>query len=136
MVKPHKPTTTKNENEKADEATDAPANEPATTTTTAAEAQTPDASKMEPLPDVAVISDADLHSMLKMLRSEVRRREHEREASRPKVGSTVRILRGPAKYIGKIGNAVVVRKSRCFVAVPDINSPAYVLISDVELVER
>lgn len=136
MVKPNKPTTTKNENEneKTAEANE-PASEPAATTD-AAEAQKSDASKVEPLPNVALISDADLHSMLKMLRSEVRRREQEREASRPKVGSQVRILRGPAKYVSKIGTAVVVRKSRCFVAVPDINSPAYVLISDVELVER
>lgn len=133
MVKPpQKPITTKSEkNDEPAIATtiEAPA-------TTAADAPTADAPKPEPLPDVASISDADLQAMLKVLRTEVRRREHEREASRPKAGSMVRILRGRPKYVGKIGTAVVVRKSRCFVAVPEIDAPAYLLISDVELVER
>jgi hypothetical protein len=86
--------------------------------------------------DAAALSDGDLNATLKVLRAEVRRRENERESLRPKVGSKVRILRGKAKFAGKIGTAVVVRKSRCFVAVPDIDSPAYLLITDVELVER
>jgi hypothetical protein len=133
MVRPQKPTTTKNE--KVDEATNAPTNEP-TSTTTDDETPKAEAPKVEPLPNVAAISDDDLQAMLKVLRTEVRRREKEREASRPKVGSKVRILRGRPKYVGKVGTAVVVRKSRCFVAVPEISSPAYVLISDVELVER
>ncbi len=134
MVKPQKPTTTKNE--KADEATiNARANEP-TSMTTDAEAPKAEAHHVPALPEVSMISDDDLNAMLKVLRSEVRRRENEREASRPRLGSTVRILRGRPKYVGMIGTAVVVRKSRCFVSVPDINSPAYVLISDVELVER
>ncbi|MBX3214336.1 MAG: hypothetical protein KF850_20040 [Labilithrix sp.] len=134
MVKPpQKPTTMKNE--RAEEPTIAATNEP-TSTTIAAESPKADAPKAEPLPNVASISDADLQAMLKVLRTEVRRRENEREASRPKVGSKVRILRGRPKYVGKVGTAVVVRKSRCFVAVPEVDAPAYLLISDVELVER
>lgn len=81
-------------------------------------------------------NDAELNATLKVLRAEVRRRESEREALRPQEGSKVRILRGRPKYVGKVGTAVIVRKSRCFVSVPDVKSPAYVLISDLELVER
>jgi hypothetical protein len=88
------------------------------------------------VPDVTAFSDADLNAVLKALRSELRRRETAREALRPKAGSQVRILRGPAKYAGKVGTAVIVRKSRCFVAVPEIPQPAYVLITDVELVQQ
>lgn len=134
MVKPpQKPMTIKNE--KAEEPTSATTNE-SSTTPTVAEAPKAEAPKPEPLPNVATISDADLQAMLKVLRTEVRRRENEREASRPKVGSKVRILRGRPKYVGKVGTAVVVRKSRCFVAVPEVDAPAYLLITDVELVER
>jgi hypothetical protein len=74
--------------------------------------------------------------MLKVLRTEARRREKEREALRPQVGSKVRIIRGRPKYVGKVGTAIIVRKSRCFVTVPEVKAPAYVLIADVELVER
>lgn len=110
--------------------------EPAPTTT--AEVTAPQTAPEPPksaVSDATVLSDGDLNATLKVLRAEVRRREHERESLRPKVGSKVRILRGRPKYAGKIGTAVVVRKSRCFVAVPDIDSPAYLLIADVELVE-
>lgn len=134
MVKPQKPTTPKSE-KATDEPTITTTTEEAQTTT-AAEAPKAEAPHVPALPDVSMISDDDLNAMLKVLRSEVRRREAEREASRPKVGSMVRILRGRPKYLGKVGTAVVVRKSRCFVAVPEIEAPAYVLISDVELVER
>jgi len=124
MVKPPQKTKT----EKSDES--------AIATATAAEPSKVEAPHVPALPDVSMISDDDLNAMLKVLRSEFRRRDQEREASRPKVGSKVRILRGRPKYLGKVGTAVVVRKSRCFVAVPEIEAPAYVLISDVELVER
>jgi hypothetical protein len=83
--------------------------------------------------DANGLSDRDLNSALVLLRGEARRRLEEKQSSRPSVGSRVRILRGPPKYIGKVGTAVIVRKSRCFVTVPEINSPAYVLIADVEL---
>lgn len=138
MVKPQKPTTTtKTETEMADEVTSyTPLHEPTIAPTTAAEAPKAEAPHVPTLPDVSMISDDDLNAMLKVLRSEVRRRESEREASRPKVGSKVRILRSRPKYAGKVGTAVVVRKSRCFVAVPEIDSPAYLLISDVEVIER
>ena len=85
---------------------------------------------------VRTLSDTDLNSALKLLRLEVRRRESEREESRPRTGSSVRILKGSPKYVGKVGTAIFVRRSRCFVTVPDISSPAYVLIADLELVER
>jgi hypothetical protein len=93
------------------------------------------ASKVSP-EEATTLTDAELEATLKALRAEVRRRESEREASRPRIGSKVRILRGRPKYVGKIGTAVIVRRSRCFVAVPDLNSPAYALISDLELLER
>src|SRR6185312_6995146 len=100
-------------------------------------AATPTADAPKPIVSgVESLSDTDLNSALKLLRAEVRRRENERENLRPQVGSKVRILRGRPKYVGKVGTAVIVRKSRCFVTVPDIKSPAYVLISDLELVER
>jgi hypothetical protein len=86
--------------------------------------------------NIEALSDADLDAALKLLRGEVRRRERDRAAQRPLVGSKVRILRGRPKYVGKVGTAVIVRKSRVFVTVPEIKSPAYVLISDVELIER
>lgn len=86
--------------------------------------------------DVMALSDAELDATLKMLRTENRRRENDREASRPRTGSKVRILKGRPRYVGQIGTAVIVRRSRCFVSVPDIASPAYVLISDLELLER
>ncbi|MGA3123819.1 MAG: hypothetical protein ABSF69_23905 [Polyangiaceae bacterium] len=86
--------------------------------------------------DVAALTDADLIATLKTLRTELRRRESAREALRPRAGSQVRIVRGPAKYVGKTGTAVIVRKSRCFVSVPEIAQPAYVLITDVELVQQ
>jgi hypothetical protein len=114
-------------NEKGNEATK-PTDEGATTQTT--EQPKPIVSGIETL------SDADLNSALKLLRTELRRRENDREALRPQVGSKVRILRGRPKYVGKVGTAVIVRKSRVFVTVPEIKSPAYVLISDLELVER
>lgn len=85
---------------------------------------------------VAALSDAELESTLKTLRTEARRRDKERESLRPKVGSKVRILKGRPKFVGKEGTAIIVRKSRCFITVPGINAPAYVLISDLELVER
>lgn len=86
--------------------------------------------------DLTALTDAQLEEGLKRFRAEVRRRENEREASRPRAGSKVRILKGRPKYVGKIGTAVIVRRSRCFVAVPDISSPAYVMVSDLELLER
>lgn len=82
------------------------------------------------------LSEADLNEALKLLRGEVRRRATERESLRPKAGSKVRILKGRPKYVGKLGTAIIVRRSRCFVSVPDTSSPAYVLIADLELVER
>jgi hypothetical protein len=86
--------------------------------------------------DARMLGDAELEATLKLLRGEVRRREGEREASRPRVGSKVRIVRGRPRYVGKVGTAVIVRRSRCFVSVPDLASPAYALISDIELLER
>ena len=124
MKPPQKPTTTNPSTEK-----------PTTETVTAPTASTASKSTIT-VGDIASLSDADLSAALKTLRNEVRRRENERESLRPKVGSKVRILRGRPRFVGKIGTAVVVRKSRCFVAVPEISSPAYVLIADVELVER
>ena len=85
---------------------------------------------------VRLSTDTDLNEALKGLRHELRRRDSEREALRPKAGSKVRILKGRPKYVGKVGTAVIVRRSRCFVTVPEVSSPAYVLISDLELVER
>lgn len=81
-------------------------------------------------------TDAELDETLKVLRAENRRRDGEREASRPRAGSKVRILKGRPRYVGKVGTAVIVRRSRCFVAVPEMASPAYVLVSDLELLER
>jgi len=92
-----------------------------------------------PKPAIAgftALSDADLNAALKQLRSEIRRRDTAKESLRPKVGSTVRILRGRPKFVGQLGTAIVVRKSRCFVAVPGVDAAAYVLISDIEVVER
>lgn len=86
--------------------------------------------------DLKVLTDAQLEASLKEFRAEVRRREHEREVARPRAGSKVRILKGRPKYVGKIGTAVIVRRSRCFVTVPEITSPAYVMVSDLELLER
>ncbi|HEY0465191.1 MAG: hypothetical protein WDO74_35720 [Pseudomonadota bacterium] len=86
--------------------------------------------------DLSLLTDAQLDESLKKLRAEARRRENEREVSRPRAGSKVRILKGRPKYVGKIGTAVIVRRSRCFVAVPEITSPAYVMVSDLELLER
>jgi hypothetical protein len=106
---------------------------PSSPTTTSA--PTADAPKVA-VPDVAALTDADLNATLKALRNELRRRETAREALRPKAGSQVRIVRGPAKYVGKTGTAVIVRKSRCFVSVPEIAQPAYVLITDVEPVQQ
>ena len=100
-----------------------------------AEATPVEAEAPEGMGNVTNISDADLVAMLKALRAEQRRRDAQRESLRPKAGSKVRILRGRPKYVGKVGTAVIVRKSRCFVTVPEINAPAYVLISDLELVE-
>jgi hypothetical protein len=82
------------------------------------------------------VSDVELDTMLKALRSELRRRDVALEQSRPRAGSKVRILKGRPKYVGKIGTALIVRRSRCFVSVPDITSPTYALISDLELLER
>jgi hypothetical protein len=100
-----------------------------------APANTESVSKLHP-DDVMAFTDAELDETLKVLRAENRRRESEREASRPRTGSKVRILNGRPRYLGKVGTAVIVRRSRCFVSVPDIASPAYVLISDLELLER
>jgi hypothetical protein len=85
---------------------------------------------------VQALNDADLNEALTVIRAEVRRRENERAALRPRTGSKVRILKGRPKYVGKVGTAIIVRRSRCFVSVPEIPSPAYVLIADLELVER
>ena len=86
--------------------------------------------------DARLLTDAELEELRRVLRAEVRRRETEREASRPTAGSKVRILRGRPKYVGKIGTAIIVRRSRCFISVPELNSPAYVLVTDLELLER
>lgn len=134
MIKPTQKTTTKTEKSEptkpADDAPLAPKAEPSSPTAPAIEAPKDIAA------DVATLSDENLNAMLKVLRTEARRREKERESLRPKVGSKVRILKGRPKYVGKEGTAVIVRKSRCFVTVPGINAPAYVLITDVELIER
>jgi len=103
---------------------------------TSAQPVTPSTTQQPIISNVESLNDAELNAALKLLRTEVRRRENEREALRPQVGSKVRILKGRPKYVGKIGTAVIVRKSRCFVSVPEIRSPAYVLLSDLELVER
>ena len=92
-------------------------------------------SKLHP-DELVALGDAELDATLKALRAENRRRESERETSRPRTGSQVRILKGRPRYVGKIGTAVIVRRSRCFVSVPELSSPAYVLISDLELLER
>lgn len=89
-----------------------------------------------PTDPIRALLDVDLESQLKALRAEVRRRENEREELRPRVGSRVRILRGRPKYVGQEGTAVIVRRSRCFVSVPGLSSPAYALITDIELLER
>ena len=86
--------------------------------------------------DARRLTDAEIEELRKVLRMETRRRDSEREESRPRAGSKVRILRGRPKYVGKIGTAVIVRRSRCFVSVPDLTSPAYVLVTDLELLER
>jgi hypothetical protein len=86
--------------------------------------------------DAQLFTDADIEELRRVLRAETRRRDTEREASRPRAGSKVRILRGRPKYVGKIGTAVIVRRSRCFVSVPELTSPAYVLVTDLELLER
>lgn len=78
------------------------------------------------------LGDADLNKLLLAVRGEVRKREELRSASRPQVGSLVKIIGGGGKHVGKIGTAVIVRRSRCFVTIPDVSSPAYVLISDLE----
>lgn len=80
------------------------------------------------------LPDAELNKLLSEIRAEGRRREELRSASRPKVGSLVKIIGGGGKHVGKVGTAVIVRRSRCFVTMPDVSSPAYVLISDLELV--
>jgi hypothetical protein len=88
------------------------------------------AAVIESLPEV------ELNALLKTVRGEVRRRENEREALRPHVGSLVRILHGRPKYVGREGTAIIVGKSRCWVQVPDVKRPAYLLIRDVELVKQ
>lgn len=80
------------------------------------------------------LSDKDLNAALAAFRHEARVRFNARADARPKVGSQVRILHGKANLIGKIGTAVVVRKTRCFVNIPDEASAAYVLIGDLEVV--
>ena len=86
--------------------------------------------------DAAALSDAELDAVLKTIRAEVRRRDIALEQSRPRAGSKVRIVKGRPKYVGKVGTALIVRRSRCFVSVPDVTSPTYALISDLELLER
>ena len=86
--------------------------------------------------DVEMLNDEELASTLKVLRAENRRRMKEREAHKPRMGDRVKVLRGSPKHVGKIGTAVVVRRTRCFVAVPGIDSPAYLLVTDVERVEE
>jgi len=80
------------------------------------------------------LSATDLTSLNKALRSEIKSRSAQTASLRPTVGAQVRILRGKDKYAGQVGTAVVVRKTRCFVQVPGIESPAYVLTSDLEMV--
>ena len=59
---------------------------------------------------VGSLSDGDLNATLKTLRTELRKREKEREALRPRAGSQVRILRGRPKYVGQTGTAIIVAR--------------------------
>ena len=82
------------------------------------------------------LSDEELSVALKVLRTEARRRQNELDAKKPKVGAKVRITDRNSKLFGKIGTAIIVRRSRCFVSVPDVSNPAYLRLSDVELAKE
>lgn len=84
---------------------------------------------------VAVVhscTDEQLHALLKECLSEVKLR---REAARnllPPLGAIVKVRTG--KWEGKKGEVVALGKTRCHVSVQGFPLPAYVLISDVEVV--
>ena len=50
------------------------------------------------------------------------------------VGTTVRIVNGEARYIGKVGTVTKSQRLRTFVSVPGFNREAYVFTADVEVV--
>jgi transcription antitermination factor NusG len=83
-----------------------------------------------------LMTDAELKMALTALREEQRRRDEAKESLRPKVGAKVRITKGRPKFVGKVGTVIIARKTRCFVAVPEIAAAAYVHVSDIEQVDE
>lgn len=86
------------------------------------------------VPQVIGLSDSEFNPIFEDLRLEMRRRRKDRESKRPATGARVRIVGGNPKLIGKEGTALIVRRTRCFVSVDGVNSPAYVLLSDIEAI--
>ena len=50
------------------------------------------------------------------------------------IGTSVRIVNGEARYIGKVGTVTKSQRLRTFVSVPGFNREAYVFTADVEVV--
>ena len=51
------------------------------------------------------------------------------------VGQTVRIIGGDAKFIDRVGTVSKVQRIRCLVEVEGMKKPAYVFLSEVEVLE-
>ena len=80
------------------------------------------------------LNDPEFISIFSQLRHEHKRREALRHESLPGPDSTVRIISGDSRHIGKTGTVLILRRKRAFVRLLDSQVTLYILVSHLEKV--